>query len=127
MVSYNGSMKCVRIRNVSRGGAELAQRAEVARGFWRRLRGLMGRPGLPAGGGLVIRPCNSVHSLFMRFPIEVVHAGRDGTVLRVLAPLRPWRLGPLVRGSHLVVELPVGTVAATGTQPGDRLAFEAVE
>jgi hypothetical protein len=55
----------------------------------------------------------------MTFPIDVVHLDADSRVLRVVADLRPWRLGPLVRGSRLVVELPAGIVRATGTRVGD--------
>ncbi len=55
----------------------------------------------------------------MTFPIDIVHLGADSRVLRVVANLRPWQLGPVVRGSGVAVELPAGTVAATGTRPGD--------
>ena len=117
--------KLIRVLNVSRS-AELATRAAVADGFLSRLRGLLGRSGLEAGEGLVMVPCNSVHMLGMSFPLDVVHLDREGTVLKVLPELRPNRLGPLVRHSHTVVELPAGTIAATGTAVGDRVALEPV-
>jgi len=108
----------VRVVNVTRGTV-LAARAGLADTPLARARGLLGRPALPAGEGLVIRPCSAVHTLGMAFPIDVVHLDAEGRVLRVAAELRPWRLGPLVRRSRAVVELPAGTAAATGTRPGD--------
>src|SRR3712207_4937418 len=105
----------VTVVNVTRG-AILAERAEVASSAWRRARGLLGCRALPAGGGLVIRPCSVVHTLGMAFTIDVVHLDVDGRVLRVVCSLRPWRLGPLVRGSRFAVELPAGMTAVTRIQ-----------
>ena len=104
--------------NVTRD-ALLAERADLADSFLARARGLLGRSDLALGEGLVIRPCNAVHTLGMAFSVDVVHLDADSRVLRVVGTLRPWRLGPVVRGSRVVVELPAGTVAATGTRPGD--------
>jgi uncharacterized membrane protein (UPF0127 family) len=116
-------MAAMRVRNLSRD-ADLAENATVADSFWRRLRGLLGRDGLAPGEGLVIMPCNSVHMLGMRFPLDVLHLDRSGTVLRVLSDLRPGQLGPLVWRSHAVIELPAGILAATGTVAGDQVALE---
>ena len=115
----------MRVRNLSRD-ADLADRASVADSFWRRLRGLLGRDGLEAGEGLVIVPCNSVHMLGMRFPLDVLYLDRSGTVLRAVQELRPGTFGPLDLRSHVAVELPAGTIAATGTVPGDQVALEPV-
>jgi uncharacterized protein len=115
----------MRVRNLSRD-ADLADRAAVADNFWRRLRGLLGRDGLQTGEGLVIQPCTSVHMIGMKFPLDVLHLDRSGTVLRALPDLRPGQFGPMVWRSHIAVELPVGTIAATGTVPGDHVALEPV-
>jgi hypothetical protein len=108
----------VRVINVTRN-ALLAERADLADSFLARVRGLLGRSTLATGEGLVVRPCNAVHTLGMAFPIDVVHLDVDSRVLRIVANLRPWRLGSVVRGSRVVVELPAGTVTAAGTRPGD--------
>ena len=113
----------MQIRNLSRD-VRLADRAAVADSFWLRLRGLLGRNGLGAGEGLVIVPCNSVHMIGMRFPVDVLHLDRSGTVVRVLTDLQPGQFGPLVRRSHTAVELPAGTLAASGTVEGDRVSLE---
>ena len=119
-------MRTVRVVNVTRGLA-LAERAEVADNVFTRGRGLLGRKHLPPGGGLVIRPGGQVHTLFMRFPIDVLHVRRltpeEGEVTRVLEALRPNRLGPWVWRSDYVVELPAGTAARTGTRVGHRIAL----
>lgn len=100
----------------------LAGRVQVADSFGPRLLGLMFRRRLDAQEGLLLRPCNSVHTFFMRFPIDVVYLDRDGQVLRVTPAMAPWRVGPLVRGAKQVLELPAG--GAAGLAAGARLAME---
>src|SRR6266516_6338768 len=111
----------VRVVNSSRGEV-LAEQADLAADPWRRMRGLLGRPALEPGRGLLIVPCRAVHMLGMTYPIDVVHLDRQGVVLKVLRGLRPWRIGPLVRRSHMVLELPAGAAGATGA--GDQLRLE---
>lgn len=85
-----------------------------------RMRGLLGRPPLAAGDGLLLRRCAGVHTCFMRAPIDVVFLSGDGDVLHVVPRLRPWH-AVCRRGAHAVLELPPGTCAAAGIRPGDRL------
>lgn len=110
-------------RNVTRGTI-LASRLRVARSFWGRFRGLMLTPALPRGEGLLIERCSSIHTHFMRFPIDAVFLDRDGTVLAIEAEMRPWRIGKLHRGARAVIELPAGAAAAAGTRLGDRVRVE---
>ena len=114
----------VRVVNASRG-LVLAERAAVAASPWSRLRGLLGRPPLAAGQALLIVPCQSVHTVGMGYPLDVVHLDRHGVVLRVVRELKPWRFGPLIWRSRMVLELPAG--AAAGTAEGDRLTLEPVD
>lgn len=100
----------------------LAERAEIADNVWTRGKGLLGRRGLPDGGGLVIEPCSSIHTFFMAFPIDVAFVAKDGRVVAVAHTLKPWRLGPFARQVRYVVELPPGTLARSGTVPDDYLA-----
>jgi uncharacterized membrane protein (UPF0127 family) len=116
----------LRVVNVSRS-TELATHANLADGFVSRLRGLLGRDGLEPGSGLVIEPCTSVHMWGMRFALDVVHLDKRGKVLKVLPNLKPGALGPYLWHSHTAVELPVGTIAASGTEAGDILKLERVE
>jgi uncharacterized membrane protein (UPF0127 family) len=109
------------VENTTRGTV-LADRAEGAVRFGERLRGLLGRDTLPDGEGLWIEPCNSVHMWFMRFPIDVVFAARDGRVVAVVPDLRPWSMTRPYFGADVALELPVGVIARSGTVPGDTLA-----
>lgn len=113
----------VRITNVSRD-TELASHAGLADGFLTRLRGLLGRERLDPGDGLVIVPCSSVHMWWMRFPLDVIHLDRRGAVVKVVQSLQPGQMGPYVWRSHTAIELPAGTIAASGTQAGDVVAIE---
>lgn len=85
-----------------------------------RLRGLLGRDGLPEGHGLLIRPTWSVHTAFMRFPIDVVFLDRNMRVLQVTENLAPWRAASR-RGARSVLELPAGECARVGLAAGDQL------
>ncbi len=113
-------------RNVERSTL-LAERLETAASLWGKFMGLMGRRALPAGDGLWLPASNGIHMMFMRFPIDAVFVtkGDDAGVRRVRSVhpgLRAWTgLVPLVRGADGVLELPVGTIEASGTLVGDRL------
>ena len=71
-------------------------------------------------------PEGQIHMFFMRFPLDVIHADRQGTILRIVQGIKPWRLGPIVRGARIAVELPAGTAERTGTVVGDTLVLEPV-
>ena len=102
----------------------LATHGRLANTFWLRLRGLLGRKLLQEGEGLVLVGEKSIHTLFMKFPIDVLYIDRNYQVIRVDENMVPYRLGPLVTQSAYVLEVPVGTIAATDTRVGDQLKFE---
>ena len=118
-------------RNVTRGSV-LAGSVEDAAGLWRKFMGLMGRPSLAPDAGLWLPDSNGIHMMFMRFPIDAVFVSRpdpsqDGAraVVALRERLPAWRgLVPLIRGAHGVLELPAGTIAASGTAVGDLVALE---
>lgn len=105
----------------------LATRLEAAHTLWRRTVGLLGRAGLAAREGLWIKPCDSIHTMGMRFAIDVVFLDRRGRVVKVVEKLRPFRLVFPVATAISVVELPAGAVAQTGTQEGDMISISAQE
>jgi uncharacterized membrane protein (UPF0127 family) len=109
--------------NLTRGEV-LAGRVEPALFFWRRLRGLLGCRLLSPGEGLLLEPCRSVHTFFMRFPIDVVFYDEAGRVVAVFPGLAPFRFTPVVRSARGVIELPAETLARTRTRAGDLLRFE---
>jgi hypothetical protein len=113
----------MRAYNVTRNRT-LIQQGAVAENAWTRLKGLIGHGPLEAGEGLMIRPCNSIHTFFMRFPIDVLFVAEDGEIVGLAESLRPYRIGPIVRTAQFVLELPAGTIEDTATEPGDRVTVE---
>ena len=101
-------------------GAVVCERCLVADTPWSRLRGLLGRGSLPAGEGILLRPCSSVHTTFMRFPIDVVFCDGDLRVLSVAPHVRPWRFAAK-RGAKVTFELAAGEAAERGVEPGAQL------
>ena len=107
----------------------LATNLAVAQTHWSRLRGLLGvsEDDFRNGFGLWIRPCRGVHTLAMRFPIDVVYLNRAGTVVHVEHNLQPWRFSPVRMQAASVLELPSHTVARTGTAVGDSIEIKMKE
>jgi uncharacterized protein len=88
-------------------GDVVCERCTVADRMLPRMKGLLGRRELPAGEGMLIRPAPSIHTFFMRFPIDAVFLGRDGEVLKVSTNVKPWRARSC-RRAHSVLELAAG-------------------
>ena len=89
---------------------QLSCRVEVAESLWARTAGLLGRRTLRADGGLWIRPCNSVHTFFLRFSIDVVYLAADYTVVKTCSRLKPFRFSMGGRKANSVLELPAGSI-----------------
>jgi uncharacterized membrane protein (UPF0127 family) len=115
----------LRARNTTRG-VVLAERVLVAETSETRKRGLLGRERFEAGEGLWLVPCEWVHMFGMRFAIDIVVLDAQEKVVGVQENLRPGWIGKLFWGAHSTLELPVGTVRASGTTKGDRIAWEGV-
>lgn len=98
-------------------GTVVCEHCFLAETMFARLRGLLGRSGLPWGEGMLLRPAASVHTAFMRFTIDVVFLDREDRVVKVAAELRPWRAAGC-RGARAVLELPAGEAARQGLRPG---------
>jgi uncharacterized membrane protein (UPF0127 family) len=84
------------------------------------MRGLLGRASLPEGEGILLRPAGSIHTFFMRFPIDVVFLDEDDVVVGIEPELAPWRTAGR-RGAKKVVELASGECVRRGVELGDRL------
>ncbi|MGI6467988.1 MAG: DUF192 domain-containing protein [Syntrophomonadaceae bacterium] len=89
--------------------------------FWKRLCGLLPYKSLPPGQGMLIAPCKSVHTFFMRFPIDVIYLDRELRVLALYENVPRGKTLPYHKKAYSVLELPAGTIKATGTQAGHRL------
>ena len=101
----------------------LGREVELANTSATRRTGLLKLERLEAGHGLWIVPCESVHTFFMKFAIDLVYVDKKNRVRKVRSAVPPWRLSACLR-AHSILELPAGTALQTGTKPGDELVFE---
>ena len=106
--------------DLARSDGQPVCRARVATSFVARFRGLMGVADLPAGEGVLFPGTSSVHTHFMRFPIDVVFLDGERRVVAIRAALRPWRMAG-AKGARSVLELRAGECARVGLAEGDVL------
>ena len=121
--SSNKAHALIRVENLTREQT-LVTAGRAADNHWTRLRGLLGHEPLEEGEGLLIVPSNSIHMLFMGFPIDVLYVDSALKVIGLHHTLRPWRFGRIHLRSRFVIELPAGTLSATGTEVGDQLQVQ---
>ena len=114
-----GSMQAI---NVTRHQI-LADRLAVANTFLSSLKGLIGRTCLLPDEGLWICPCQSIHTLWMRFSIDVLFLDSANSVIYLVERMKPFRISRHLSRAWSVVELPAATIQLTGTQLGDQLEF----
>jgi uncharacterized membrane protein (UPF0127 family) len=105
-------------RNTVLGGA-----VDIADSSQKRRTGLLKHTRLEEGEGLWIVPCESVHTFFMKFAIDLVYLDKNKKVRKVRSAVPPWRLSACL-SAHSILELPAGTIERTGTRPGDELSIE---
>ncbi|MFC1675261.1 DUF192 domain-containing protein [Candidatus Omnitrophota bacterium] len=99
----------------------LAENASLADTCLKRLKGLLGRKQLKRGEALVIKPCSSIHTFFMRFAIDTLFIDKEGRVVALKKRLRPWRMTPVYWKADLVIELPAGVIDEASTGFGDEV------
>jgi uncharacterized protein len=112
------------IRNQTRKTV-VADAAELADTSAKRRTGLLKHTGLAPGEGLWIVPCESVHTFFMKFAIDLVYLDKKLKVKKVRHAVPAWRMSACL-SAHSVLELPAGTAAKTATQVGDVFEIENV-
>lgn len=112
----------VSVRNLTRN-AVLGDAVDVADTSEKRRTGLLKHTGLEPGEGLWIKPCESVHTFFMKFAIDLVYIDKKQKVRKARKAVPPWRLSACL-SAHSILELPAGTIERTGTQAGDELSIE---
>jgi len=112
-----------RVMNLTRNTL-LADQASRADSFMQRFKGLMGVTDLPMGHGLHIAPCTSIHTFFMKIPIDAIFLDASQQIVDICHAMPPWKVSRVYFGAKSVLELPAGTAAASKTEAGDRLSFE---
>jgi uncharacterized protein len=115
----------VLVRNHTRGTI-LGEAVEIADTSEKRRVGLLKHVRLEPGSGLWIVPCESVHTFFMKFPIDLVYLDKQRRVRKVRHAVPAWRLSACLT-AHSILELPAGTVEKSGTMPGDELSLEKLD
>jgi uncharacterized protein len=113
-------VRLVRAENLARGTV-LGTRIGLADRWWPRLKGLLGRERLAPGEGLLLRPCRAVHMLGMALTLDVAFLDPDGRVVALYPDLRPGGRTRWHGAARDALELPAGTLAATGTREGDTI------
>ena len=107
-------------------GKELALHLALADTLFTRLKGLLGKGSLPAGAGLWIKPCNSIHTFGMKFPIDVLFLDKEKRVVGIARTLRPNRISRIYADASSVIELPAGTIDTAGSSIGNEVAIDGV-
>ncbi len=112
-------MKVVNLSN----GTEIADNIGCADSFFKRLKGLMFTKNLPAGHGLLIKPCQSIHTFFMKYPIDVVYLDGNNEIVGLDEDMNPAKIGKVHRKSKSVLELPSGTIRNAELKVGHYLSI----
>ncbi len=110
---------------VTPGGRVVCHVCHLADRPLTRLRGIMGWKGMRRGEGLLLRPTFSIHTMFVRFPIDAVFLDKNMTVVAVAHELKPWRFAG-ARKAKSVLELAAGECRRLGIERGDRLGWATV-
>jgi len=103
--------------------ALLAKDIVIANTPFKRLRGLLGEKEFKEGQALILKPCNSIHTFFLRFAIDVIFIDKHNKVIEAISCLKPFRLTRVYWLSVLAIELPAGIILSSHTQEGDLLAI----
>lgn len=111
------------IRNLTRGTV-LAERVNTAQSLKSRIVGLIGQSSLVSGSALALPRCNSIHTFFMRFAIDVLFLDAKGKVAGKIENMLPFRISPIFWRAKTTIELPAGTLKNTATQLADYIVIE---
>lgn len=102
----------------------LADNAVIASTPLARMRGLLGRKVFAAGEAIVLKPCNSIHTFFMAFAIDVLFLGKDNKVKKIISVMKPFCISGIYFSADFAIELPAGTIKSSLTSQGDSILLE---
>ena len=91
-----------------------------ATGYFARLRGLLGRT-INQDGGMLLSPCNAIHTIGMGYAIDALYLDKTMRVLRIDDSIQPGKIMPHQRGARHVLELPDGSAKLRSLSAGDTL------
>ena len=101
----------------------VADKAKIANNLITRIIGLLYRSNLNKGEGLLITPCNGIHSFGMRFNFDAVFLDKNNKVQHLIKNMSPWRTSPIIKSAHSTLELPSGIIDEAEIKTGDILQF----
>ena len=97
--------------------------AGIADSFFLRLRGMLGRD-FSCFDALLIRPCSSIHTMLMAYPIDVLFLNSDCEIVKIASNLEPWRTYVGAKNAKSIIELPAGKAEEWNLREGDRISVE---
>jgi len=110
----------MKLKNLENGQI-LADKLGEASSFYQRFKGLMFTKELEPGYGLLIKPCRSIHTFFMKYKLDIVHLDSHNQVVLIEEGLPPGKIGKGHLRTRSIVELPAGMIETTQTKVGDFL------
>ncbi len=111
----------MKVGRLSLAGEVLVPQLLMAESMFARMRGLLGRSGLPAGTAMLLRPCSSIHMVGMQFSLDVIFLDRKLKVTRVVRALRPLRFACGGRGAYSAIEMESGAFDLESVSVGSQL------
>ena len=109
----------------TRTGQVIAARALMASAPWTRMKGLLGKKSLPADEAIILKPASSIHTLFMRFALDIIYLDREERIVKLVPNLVPYRFSS-AKGAHSTIEMASGATNGLDLQVGDQLALRPV-
>lgn len=102
----------------------LGDKITYANSIYGRFIGLMGKSELKKGEGVFLTPCNSIHMMFMKFPLDILFLDRKNKIIHITKDIKPWKISRVVFKAQSVLEVPAGTVENTKSNVGDIIKIE---
>ncbi len=102
-------------------GKVLADQLKAATTYKSRSKGLLSRLSLGPGEALLIVPCASIHTFFMKFSIDVLFLNKNEQVVKIVLNVKPWRLAGCFFGAHMVIEWKAGALEKDAVFLGNNL------
>lgn len=104
-------------------GEVLATDITLAKGLILQLKGAIGKKEFKEGEAIVFPLCNSIHTLFLKFPVDAVFLDSNGIVVGAVRNLKPWKSSSIYLAARIAIELPSGTLDETKTRIGDKIVI----
>lgn len=113
----------MKINNLTKNVA-IASNVILADNFFSRLIGLLNKSSLDSNDGLILRPCNAIHTWFMKFPIDIVFIDKNNKIIFLIENMLPGRRSPIIRPAKEVIEFKAGRIKQSGSEIGDQLEIK---